>query len=128
MALVELTFTNCGSTSGDTSEGREFMIATVYFDAKVDGRSVGSFSSNLKQTQGSTLEAGDIEVELPRPADDADHGELGIPHHLFSAAAKDYLLQVFLAVWRGPDTMDIEGFRLRWATSFEVEGAGDTGW
>ncbi len=84
MPTAIVTFNRCIQDGQEYGSNDEFMISRVFFALEIDGKHVGEFYADLKQTVGSNYDTGSIEVSPPRGYD----GNWN--HHEFSRAAEAY--------------------------------------
>lgn len=66
MATIGVVFNMIVQESQQIGGADEHMVATLHYAPTCDREYVGDFSARVKQTQGSDLESGSIEVEPPR--------------------------------------------------------------
>jgi hypothetical protein len=108
MATVGVVFNVIVQEPQEISGVEEHMVATLHYALTCDGEYVGDFSSRVKQTQGSDLESGSIEVEPPEGYDGP------FSHLKFAQLAEDYCRDVI-----GPSG---SGVRVRGGASTAFSG------
>jgi len=83
-AKFRITFHRCVQDSQEYGSNAEHMVSRVFFTLAVNGKNVGDYEADLKQTVGDDFESGSIEVSKP-------HGYDGAWNHAkFSDAASKY--------------------------------------
>jgi hypothetical protein len=70
MPKVRVTFNECVQDSQEYGSDDEHMVSRIALNIAVDGKDLGVFITDLKQTVGSDFETGSIEVTRPVEAGD----------------------------------------------------------
>jgi len=84
MPNAVVIFRRCIQDAQEYGSNDEFMVSRVFFMLEIDGKHIGEFHSDLKQTVGSDYETGAIEVGPPAGYDGP------WSHHEFQQAAEAY--------------------------------------
>jgi hypothetical protein len=61
----KVIFSACIQDSQEYGSDNEHMVSRVFFNLESDGKLVGTFFADLKQTVGDNFETGSIEVSAP---------------------------------------------------------------
>jgi len=65
MPEVVVRFTKCQQNSQEAGSDDEHMVSRLFFSIEVDGKQIGAYHADLKQTVGSTMAAGHPIRQIP---------------------------------------------------------------
>src|ERR1700690_4156095 len=106
-AKFRITFHRCIQDSQEYGSDNEHMAARVLFTLEVNGKNVGDYSADLKQTLGGDFETGSIEVGPPHAYDGPWN------HANFADAASKYLRSLLGSHGTGIQTTNNMNIRMR---------------